>query len=109
VGSTLAGSGFTLKVRTTSQTLDMVRTAVDLSRHTDPPMPPFAAFYRERQKVWDGAAGMCLAQHQGLRVCDASGTERVAVDLDLTDREPTFDSTLVAPPTLAEKIVSYMA
>jgi 3'(2'), 5'-bisphosphate nucleotidase len=105
----LADSGFILKIRTTSQTLDMVRTAVDLSRLTDPPMAPFAAFFRERQKVWDGAAGMCLAQHQGLRVCDAAGVDRDVVDLDLADREPTFASTLVAPAVLAGKIVSYMA
>ncbi|MFS8499518.1 MAG: inositol monophosphatase family protein [Micromonosporaceae bacterium] len=53
-------AGFTLKTRTTSQTIDMVRTAVDLRPFTDQGMTPFSLFYRSQQKVWDGLAGLCL-------------------------------------------------
>lgn len=89
------GQGFELKTRTTSQTLDMVRACVDLTRVTDPALASFALFYREQQKVWDGAAGMSLAQAVGLRVTDRGGAPRAVIDIDLSVPEPTFASTLV--------------
>ncbi|GGJ90219.1 hypothetical protein GCM10010123_20010 [Pilimelia anulata] len=61
----LVAKGYRLKTRTTSQTLDMVRTCVDLAPFTDPELEPFGLFYREQQKVWDGVAGMCLAHAAG--------------------------------------------
>jgi 3'(2'), 5'-bisphosphate nucleotidase len=103
----LTDAGFDLKTRTTSQTLDMVRTAVDLSVETGGELPPFALFYREAQKVWDGAAGMCLARAAELRVCDRYGTDRALVDADLNVREPTFPSTLVAAPVLIDQFLSW--
>jgi 3'(2'), 5'-bisphosphate nucleotidase len=105
----MAAAGFELKTRTTSQTLDMVRSCVDLVSDTGADLPPFALFYRERQKVWDGAAGMCLAQVAGLDVCDSRGQKRTVIDLDLTVPEPTFDATLVASPTLVNQFVVWAA
>ncbi|MDG4789075.1 inositol monophosphatase family protein [Micromonospora sp. WMMD1102] len=103
----MADAGFELKTRTTSQTLDMVRTCVDLSEETGGELPPFALFYREAQKVWDGAAGMCLAQSANLRVCDRHGVQRDLVNLDLTVDEPTFASTVVAAPPLAAQFLAW--
>nr|WP_052478647.1 inositol monophosphatase family protein [Kibdelosporangium sp. MJ126-NF4]CEL19697.1 3'(2'),5'-bisphosphate nucleotidase [Kibdelosporangium sp. MJ126-NF4]CTQ96923.1 3'(2'),5'-bisphosphate nucleotidase (EC 3.1.3.7) [Kibdelosporangium sp. MJ126-NF4] len=106
---TLLDAGFELKTRTTSQTLDMVRTCVDLSEVTEPKLNQFALFYRERQKVWDGAAGMCLAQASGLRVSDRNGVDRPVIDLDFNVAEPQFPSTLVTLPTLPAAIVDAFA
>lgn len=106
---TLVDAGFELKTRTTSQTLDMVRTCVDLSEVTEPRLNQFALFYRESQKVWDGVAGMCLAQASGLRVSDRNGVDRPVIDLDLAVAEPQFPSTLVTLPTLPAAIANAFA
>jgi 3'(2'), 5'-bisphosphate nucleotidase len=103
----MADAGFELKTRTTSQTLYMVRTCVDLSQETGAMLAPFSLFYREAQKVWDGAAGMCLAQTAGLRVCDSHGRDRHVIDLDLRVVEPTFASTLVAAPAIADQFLAW--
>ncbi|MFI5851619.1 inositol monophosphatase family protein [Micromonospora chalcea] len=103
----LAEAGFQLKTRTTSQTLDMTRTCVDLSAESGGLLSPFALFYREAQKVWDGAAGMCLARAAGLRVCDRDGRDRTTIDIDLAAAEPTFASTLVAPPAVVEQFLGW--
>ena len=103
----MADAGFELKTRTTSQTLDMVRTCVDLSQETGTALAPFSLFYREAQKVWDGAAGMCLAQTAGLRVCDGHGRDRHVINLDLRAVEPTFASTLVAAPAVVDQFLAW--
>lgn len=105
----MTAAGFTLKTRTTSQTLDMVRTCVDLTEDTGGDLTPFALFYRESQKVWDGAAGMCLAYTAGLDVCDGQGRNMPVVDLDLTSAEPTFESTLVAAPDVVHQFIAWSA
>jgi 3'(2'), 5'-bisphosphate nucleotidase len=101
----LLSHGYELKTRTTSQTLDMVRTCVDLGPFTDPALGSFGLFYRERQKVWDGAAGICLAQAAGLHVGDGTGRERTSIDIALNVPEPQFDSTLIASDAEATRIV----
>jgi 3'(2'), 5'-bisphosphate nucleotidase len=100
--SRLVEHGYELKTRTTSQTLDLVRTCVDLAPYTEARLRPFGLFYREAQKVWDGAAGICLARAVGLRATDRDGRDRVPVDpMILQADEPCFDATLVASPPVA--------
>ena len=101
----LSAHGYQLKTRTTSQTLDMVRTCIDLAPFTDPGLESFGLFYRERQKVWDGAAGICLAYAAGVYVGDGTGRERAAIEIALDAIEPVFDSTLVASDLFAAQIV----
>ncbi|MGH3885353.1 MAG: inositol monophosphatase family protein [Pseudonocardiaceae bacterium] len=101
----LISCGYELKTRTTSQTLDMVRSCIDLSSFTEPSLPAFGLFYREQQKLWDGAAGMCLARAAGLTVMDGAGTKRTTVDVALDVAEPLFESTLVAADEAAAQIV----
>src|SRR5262249_15982315 len=52
--SHLARIGCAMKTRTTSQTLDMVRSVIDLTPLTEAPDQQFDIFYRTSQKVWDG-------------------------------------------------------
>lgn len=101
----LLARGYQLKTRTTSQTLDMVRTCVDLAPYTDPALEPFGLFYREQQKVWDGVAGMCLAHAAGLYVGDGNGRERTEIEIALDAADPVFDSTLIASDAVARQIV----
>lgn len=103
--SVLEARGYRLKTRTTSQSLDMVRTCVDLTPFTDPHLGSFGLFYRERQKVWDGVAGMCLAAAAGLMVTDRAGRERRTVEVALNVASPEFASTLVASDADAAQIV----
>lgn len=101
----LLARGYQLKTRTTSQTLDMVRACVDLAPFTNPTLESFGLFYRERQKVWDGAAGMCFAYAAGLYVGDGRGRERTTIEIALDTADPQFDSTLIASDRVAAQIV----
>ncbi|NUS73273.1 MAG: inositol monophosphatase family protein [Corynebacteriales bacterium] len=102
---TLLARGYEPTTRVTSDTLHMVRTSVDLSSFTDPTLGPFGLFYREQQKVWDGAAGMCLALAAGLFVGDGTGRERASIDVAFNVAEPKFESMLIASDSEARRIV----
>ncbi|HEX3788310.1 MAG TPA: inositol monophosphatase family protein [Pseudonocardiaceae bacterium] len=91
-------AGYQLKKRTSSQTLDMVRTAVDLTGHTEPALPAFDLFWRRQQKVWDGLAGLCLGANVGLRSVDERGEVLPLGPQLLSQAEPTFDSTVMGRP-----------
>jgi 3'(2'), 5'-bisphosphate nucleotidase len=91
-------AGYRLKTRTTSQTLDMVRTAVNLTSLTDPPLPRFSLFWRQQQKLWDGAAGLALGRASGLRDCDEAGGELPLEPQFLSAATPVFPSTVMGQP-----------
>lgn len=98
----MAEAGYALKTRTTSQTLDMVRTALDLTALA-PGSPRFDLFYREGQKVWDGLAGLCFGRAVGLVDADPAGAPRVPVGQDvLAQHEPTFEATVMGLPEAVE-------
>lgn len=95
----LAEIGCRMKLRTTSQTLDMVRACIDLSMWTSASANQFDLFYRRRQKVWDGAAGIGLAIATGRLVVDGSGRDQLPLRADfLAESEPTFVDMLVGSP-----------
>ncbi|MFD9952797.1 inositol monophosphatase family protein [[Kitasatospora] papulosa] len=91
-------AGYTLKTRTTSQTLDMLRTALDVSELTTPGLPPFDLFWRRNQKLWDGAAGLCLAAAAGLRSCDENGEPLTLTRDFLAEPTPTFKADVTGRP-----------
>lgn len=94
----LTAAGYSLKTRTTSQTLDMVRTALDLSEVTYEPVR-FDLFFRTEQKIWDGLAGLCFGAATGLKHSDMYGSPRVPVSPDILGQsEPTFSSTVMGFP-----------
>jgi 3'(2'), 5'-bisphosphate nucleotidase len=94
----MTAAGYSLKTRTTSQTLDMVRTALDLSDVTDEAVR-FDLFFRPEQKIWDGLAGLCFGAATGMANADLSGSPRVPVSPEiLTQSEPTFSSTVMGFP-----------
>ncbi|GGM40251.1 hypothetical protein GCM10011608_26320 [Micromonospora sonchi] len=94
----MVAAGYTLKTRTTSQTLDMLRTALDLT-DLAADTPRFDLFYRPRQKVWDGLAGLCLGEIVGLMSADVNGTRHLPVSMEtLAQPEPTFASTVMGRP-----------
>ncbi|MEW2122762.1 inositol monophosphatase family protein [Streptomyces sp. NPDC058369] len=91
-------AGYELKTRTTSQTLDMLRTAVDISALTTPPLPSFDLFWRRKQKLWDGAAGLCMATAAGLRSCDERGEPLTWTRDFLSGATPTFAADVTGRP-----------
>ncbi|AXI76818.1 3'(2'),5'-bisphosphate nucleotidase CysQ family protein [Peterkaempfera bronchialis] len=91
-------AGYRLKTRTTSQTLDMVRTVVDLSAVTDPVLPRFDLFWRRTQKLWDGAAGLCLGAALGLRSMGENGEPLPYGPEFLSAPTPAFPSTVMGRP-----------
>ncbi|MFI2711867.1 inositol monophosphatase family protein [Micromonospora sp. NPDC018662] len=96
--SAMVRAGYRLKTRTTSQTLDMLRTALDLTDLVEG-APRFDLFHRRRQKVWDGLAGLCLGEIVGLMSTDIDGNRRLPVSIEtLAQPEPTFASTVMGRP-----------
>lgn len=91
-------AGYTLKTRTTSQTLDMLRTALDISELTTPALPPFDLFWRRRQKLWDGVAGLCLADAAGLQSCGENGEPLKLTPDFLAGPTPTFAANVTGRP-----------
>ena len=87
--------GCAMKLRTTSQTLDMVRSAIDIGAWTDGPDQQFDIFYRRSQKVWDGAAGIGLATAMGRVARNARGEDPIPITEEiLAQAEPTFEATV---------------
>jgi 3'(2'), 5'-bisphosphate nucleotidase len=91
-------SGFGMKTRTTSQSLDMLRTAVDLGGLTDVALGSFDLFCRRDQKVWDGLAGLCFGAAAGLRSCAEDGSPLPLGPSLLSEAEPVFPSTVMGRP-----------
>jgi 3'(2'), 5'-bisphosphate nucleotidase len=104
----LSAAGYTVKTKATSQTIDLVRTCVDLDGHgLARTLPGFDVFRREQQKIWDGLAGICLAQILGLRFTDDTGRPRLPVSPSvLVEPEPAFDSTIVGRPEVLEWLLA---
>ncbi|WP_196255675.1 inositol monophosphatase family protein [Micromonospora sp. WMMC415] len=91
-------AGYQVKTRTTSQTLDMLRTALDLTGVAED-APRFDLFYRPRQKVWDGLAGLCLGEIVGLMSTNLNASRALPVPMEtLAALEPTFASTVMGRP-----------
>jgi len=92
-------SDYHIKTRTTSQTIDMLRTAVDLRSYVDQPVLQFDLFFRAAQKIWDGLAGLCLGRISNLIAVDLQGNDRLPVNPQLLSQtEPKFDATLMGTP-----------
>lgn len=92
----LTAAGYGIKTRTTSQTIDMLRTALDPVDLGDPGSQGFGLFYRTQQKIWDGAAGLCLGRIAGLVAVDHNGVSRLPVSPQLLSHiEPKLDCTLM--------------
>ncbi|MFI6999501.1 inositol monophosphatase family protein [Nocardia sp. NPDC050175] len=106
----LADVGCVMKTRTTSQTLDMVRTCIDLSASTQAPEHQFDLFYRPNQKVWDGAAGIGLAMAMGRTATDGRGISPLPLGVQfLNQREPTFPETIAGDPDCVRWFVDLLA
>lgn len=105
----LARIGCALKLRTTSQTLDMVRSAIDLAPWTEEPDKQFDIFYRRDQKLWDGAAGIGLATAMGRATRNECGESPIPIRGEImAQAEPTFSATISGEPTCVEWFLSLL-
>ncbi len=74
------------------------------------PLQPFDLFYREAQKLWDGAAGLCLSRVTGRVAVDRHGASLLPISASLLESdEPTFGSTLVGPKDVIKWFLSKTA
>jgi 3'(2'), 5'-bisphosphate nucleotidase len=93
----LINSGVKVKHRTTSQSIDLLRTAIDISAYSDVGENHFGLFYRKEQKLWDGAAGMCFNGIVGKKIVDLSGKDILPFSDDFLEQdEPVSHSVIVA-------------
>jgi len=79
--------GSSIKNRTTSQSIDLLRTAVDISELTQNHLTSFDVFYRENQKIWDGAPGMCfniVAKH---KIINTNGNNLLPFSNDILEKQ----------------------
>ena len=100
-------AGFAVKTSGTSQTLDMARTALDLTSATG--LSSFRWFVASNQLLWDAAAGLTLAGAGGRLARDPLGN---ALDLNginiLGPAAPRIPGTIVATPEDLAWIVAHM-
>lgn len=68
---------YNMKLIATSQTIDQLRTALDISDITDSHLESFDFFCRSNQKLWDGAAGMCFNMIANKRIVDMNGNNLI--------------------------------
>jgi 3'(2'), 5'-bisphosphate nucleotidase len=100
-------AAISLKIRTTSQTLDMARTCLDLADLTA--LPNLQWFFRRDQKLWDGAAGLCLARAVGLSAVSIEGSPLTPISRAvLAQDEPRFSSTVVAAPDGVSELIDVL-
>ena len=85
-----------LKTRTTSQTIDLLRVAMDLSIYTELTLSRFDLFYRKQQKIWDGAPGIIFNHIAGQFSVDGQGKNILPFSRDLLkQRTPILSETIV--------------
>lgn len=94
-----------MKLLATSLTIDMVRTALDLSASTG--LFPFNCFYRTDQRVWDALSGIVVARSSGLAAADLQGNPLVPLADDLFEvAEPIFPSVVLAEKEEVERFLA---
>jgi len=87
--------GCDIKTTTTSQSIDMLRTAIDLTLFTDLPLNKLDLFYRKQQKIWDGAAGMCLNLIADRIVCTSDRKELLPLNETFLMSSPPINETVI--------------
>lgn len=101
----LINTGYTLKTSTTSQSIDLLRTACSLQDYSDLPLFKFDMFYRKKQKIWDGAPGFCFNYITGNDIIDAEGKDLLPLKILQTDEyAPVNDEIYVGTADLINKI-----
>lgn len=89
--------GIEVKNRTTSQSIDLLRTAIDISPYSSVGVGHFTLFYRENQKIWDGIPGICFNSIVGKKTVDLNGNELVPFSYSFLNlNEPVSPSIIVA-------------
>jgi hypothetical protein len=100
--SRLVSDGCKIKTVATSQTLDMLRVALDFSSLSeDAGLEPFDVFYRNTQHIWDGACGLAFNLACSRRAIDLSGRPLIPLSEEVV-RQRYFSSAIVGLPEHVE-------
>lgn len=105
IENTLINHGYQVKSRTTSQSIDLLRTAIDISNMTEDNLQYFDLFYRENQKIWDGAPGMCFNLIVGKSILSANNYHILPFDYTTLNKNYITKSVLVADEKLLNNII----
>ena len=103
--NTLIGEGYLIKTSTTSQSIDLLRTACQLNEYSDLNLPKFDFFFRKNQKIWDGAPGFCFNYVTGSLILDKEFKELLPLDGALLNaKTPTIDKIFVGSQNVIAKV-----
>jgi 3'(2'), 5'-bisphosphate nucleotidase len=92
-----------IKTRTTSQTIDLVRVAANVLEWPIKDFGCFDIFYRNNQKIWDGAPGILLNKIAGNICINENGDEFIAFSRDfLKENPPIIPLSIVGKPEHVE-------
>lgn len=101
----LLDAGYSLKTRTTSQSIDILRTSVNLSAWSDLDLFTFDGFLRFNQHLWDGIPGMVFCMVVGLNITDGKQPLLPYKDSDLDNDNPLNKKILIIPDILMKELI----
>lgn len=105
IENSLISQGYQVKSRTTSQSIDLLRTAIDISNMTEDKLKHFDLFYREHQKIWDGAPGFCFNLIVGKRILASNNEHILPFDHTTLNKNYITESVLVADEKLFNNLM----
>lgn len=101
----LLDAGYSLKTRTTSQSIDILRTSVNLSTWSDLDLFTFDGFVRRNQHLWDGIPGMVFCMIVGLNITDGKQSILPYKPSDLDSDDPLNKEILIVSDQLMKELI----
>ena len=101
----LVSAGVHVKTKATSQTLDMLRVAMNVSEYSDLTPSSFDIFFRRNQHIWDGAPGMAFCRAAGRQIVGLANTHLLPL-ADVLLAERLIPHTLVGDVDCVSRFLS---
>ncbi len=92
----LEDSSIKFKTRTTSQTLDQMKLFINMKPYAVSDYLAFDIFYRKKQKLWDGAAGIVFAKILNFTIIECNGNHQIPISKKIFEMDtPIFNDIII--------------